>query len=709
MLIGAALLFWGWQTDLLPVAAILAVLMEVSRWVRARWDFSQPDLDRLWNICTLLFLGAAVYAFSSGEGSLIQSNPRARAEVLARGVRAVFLFFQWMPFYFIPIIAAQAWGERETIPLSTFSWWLRRKRRSVGVSGRGSVGVSGRGSVGASERQSVSGSEADSDRRPPGSPGSLPAEARVNISYPYFAICILGASAARARSIWFLAGMFLLLGWAFWERRSRSWSLGAWVASLLLAAALGLVTQKGLLYLESALQNLDNALVARFNRGASLDVTQTRTMLGAVGELKLSGRIVLHVRSGNNPPPGLLRESSYNMFKSPVWGSSRRDFAPVIAENDERTWLLMTNRTANRSVTIASLLSGGKGVLPLPQGAAELQHLSAYALEKNRLGAVKAEGPGFLEFDTKYSPELSFDAQPVTDDLVIPVAEKLAIARIGDELKLREKSPSEVLKSVAAFFYQHFEYSTWLGDEGDHGLYRSPITQFLLETRKGHCEYFATATTLLLRYAQVPARYTVGYAVAEHRGNDYVVRARDAHAWCLAWVDGAWREVDNTPSSWREAEASHVSFWQPLSDAWSRFWFAFCKWRWSQSQSRRYLPLLLIVPLLAIVGRLLTTRGWRRAKKKPVTAHLHLHKQGLDSEFYLVEERLAQLGMGRNTGETFVAWLRRISRSGAVNVAELSGLLELHYRLRFDPRGLPAQERGLLSKRAQEWLEGFER
>src|SRR5260221_11715429 len=96
LLLGAALLFWGWQTDALYVAAILAVLLEAARLLPGRWEFSQADLDRIWNLCTLLFLGIAVYVFTASEG------PRLRGEPLTRTIQPVFKFFQWMPFYFIP-------------------------------------------------------------------------------------------------------------------------------------------------------------------------------------------------------------------------------------------------------------------------------------------------------------------------------------------------------------------------------------------------------------------------------------------------------------------------------------------------------------------------------------------------------------------------------------------------------------------------------
>src|SRR5580765_6843143 len=128
LLLGSTLLFWGWQTGLMPFAVVMAVLLEGSRLARARWEFSQADLDRIWNLCTLVFLGAAIYAFTAGDGSMTQSSPRIRAEALNRSVRAVFLFFQWMPLYFIPMMAAQTWGQQESMALSTFSWWLRRKR-----------------------------------------------------------------------------------------------------------------------------------------------------------------------------------------------------------------------------------------------------------------------------------------------------------------------------------------------------------------------------------------------------------------------------------------------------------------------------------------------------------------------------------------------------------------------------------------------------
>ncbi len=697
LLLGAALLFWGWQTDALYVAAILAVLLEAARLLPGRWEFYQADLDRIWNLCTLLFLGIAVYVFTASEG------PRLRGEPLTRTIQPVFKFFQWMPFYFIPMMAVQAWSQRDRIPLSTFSWWLRRQRRVSGVRGSERFGQAPlreqNGSVGVLNPLTHVGTG------PP--PASAP-EGGVNISYPYFAICLLAASAARARSPWFLGGLFSLLGWAFWARRPRGFSPLAFALSLLAAASLGSVTQHGLAYLQGALQRLDTALMMRFGQGQLFDASEHRTMLGAIGKLKLSGHIVLRVKTQGQPPAGLLREASYNLFKSPIWGGSKREFRVLTSEDDQTTWRLLTNHGAQKSVTIAELLREGKGLLPLPQGTAELQDLSVFVLERNPLGTVRSEfGPGYVEFKARYGGQATMDESPGPEDLQVPASERPALARVVAELKLAEKTPAEALSTLAAFFQRGFEYSTWLGDEPVRGANPSPIAEFLLQRRKGHCEYFATATTLLLRQAGICARYAIGYAVQERRGDEFVVRERHAHAWSLAFVDGVWREVDNTPASWAAVEAGRASIWESVSDVWSRVWFAFCKWRFGQSQWRKYLLWGVVLPLVAILVRLLLGKHWRRASEPAAAAGADF-RRGLDSEFYLIEQRLAQQGLGRQEGETASAWLRRITRRGTVILPGGEGLLALHYRLRFDPHGLGPADRTTLNTRVREWLMEFD-
>lgn len=72
---------------------------------------------------------------------------------------------------------------------------------------------------------------------------------------------------------------------------------------------------------------------------------------------------------------------------------------------------------------------------------------------------------------------------------------------------------------------------------------------FLREADKGYCVHFATAATVLLRAAGIPARYVEGYTAYVTAGDVTVVRANKAHAWVEYFVSGiGWLTIDPTPS-----------------------------------------------------------------------------------------------------------------------------------------------------------------
>jgi transglutaminase-like putative cysteine protease len=80
-------------------------------------------------------------------------------------------------------------------------------------------------------------------------------------------------------------------------------------------------------------------------------------------------------------------------------------------------------------------------------------------------------------------------------------------------------------------------------------LGRDMVDEFLFETRRGFCEHYASAFTVLMRAADIPARVVVGYQGGELNdvGSYYVVRQSDAHAWSEIWLAGkGWTRVDPT-------------------------------------------------------------------------------------------------------------------------------------------------------------------
>ncbi len=679
LLLGAALLFWGWQTGLLVYAAIVAVVLEGSRLTPARWEFSQADFNRIWDLCTILFVGATIYAFAANEGAstmagLFDTHSMARrTRALNQGTRSVLLLFEWLPLVFLPGMAAQVFSRRERLDLVTFSWILRRQR-AKGIR-------------------------------------SHLLEGGINVSWLYFALCLVAASAANTRGHGFYWGLALVLAWGLWAHRSRRFAPLVWGGLLVAVIASGYAAHLGVLRLDQWVTGINAAWLSRFAR-TNIDPKESRTAIGSIGKVKLSGRIVVRVESPGQPPPTYLREASYNSFRPPIWFTGKREFGYVLPESNQTSWILIPEKTSRRSVRISHYLPNGRGVLALPAGASQLEQLPAFTVETNRLGAVRAEGPGLVSFQANYDEGVMLDSPPDDEDLKIPLAEAAAVQQIAAQLDLAgqaAQSRERALKAVSDFFRKNFEYSTWLDAGLRPNSNRTALAAFLLERRAGHCEYFATATALLLRAAKIPARYAAGYVVQEAAGKGYVVRARHAHAWCLAYVNGAWRDVDTTPASWQDIEAGHASFWEPVADAWSRLWFEFSKWRWGQTAFRKYI-LWATVPLLAIVAvRLFWKKQWARSRPRDKSRRTAPDYPGTDSEFYQVERRLLELGLERRSGETLSAWIVRITASVPVTAPPLRNILWLHYRHRFDPLGLPAAERAALRAGARTWLEQSER
>src|SRR5882724_3089291 len=165
-LLGASLLFWGWQTGFLMPALFMAMVLEGSRWTTARWELSEEDFSRIWIFCTLLLLGSAIYAFTANEGPAdfrgLFENPNffTQRNAGTASAKTAAALIRWLPMIFFFFVAVQAFSSRERIPLETISLILRRRWQKARRAGL------------------------------PATPMRF-----VNVSFPYFAVCLFSASA----------------------------------------------------------------------------------------------------------------------------------------------------------------------------------------------------------------------------------------------------------------------------------------------------------------------------------------------------------------------------------------------------------------------------------------------------------------------------------------------------------------------------------
>jgi protein-glutamine gamma-glutamyltransferase len=649
-----ALLFWGWETRHVLIAVIGAVALELPRLMRWRWDFSEKDMRRVWDFCTLLFIGAAVYSFAATD--LVNGPMR---------------FLPWLPVIFFPFAVAAAYSATDSVRLSAYFLLLRRKRPTAA----------------------------------PSTPLGW------FVPYWYLVICLVAASTANMRDLRFYAGVVVLSTWWLWTTRSRTAPVWSWAVVLLVVAAAGYQGHIGLSRLQSLLENKAGQI---FEDMISTDVelTQTRTAIGAVGKLKSSGQIILRLQTdGLHSPPEYLRKASFTIYQCAgnraVWSVADVKFAPVAAGPEPATWAFGEARPPTSAVTISMYLMRGMGILPVPNGPVALDELLAGEVQTNRCGSVRVrDSLPLTRYVVKYTDASTLDAPPSAADLAIPEEESPVIARLAAELNLAGQPPAEALRRIADFFQTKFTYSTYLKTNNyDPTGRNTPLSQFLLQTRAGHCEYFATATTLLLRRAGIPARYATGFAVPEEGGSSrvYVVRSRHAHAWALAHVNGTWQDFDTTPGGWEAVEKSQKSIFEPLSDFFSALRYHFTYWRYfgDRTAVARFLVWPAGVALLWFGWRLLSKKNRVRRKDRELRESLAL-VTGHDSEFYLIENRLSHAGFPRRNSEPLGEWLARLET--AQPLPPLREIVLLHSAYRFDPQGITAEQRRDLRSQVERWL-----
>jgi hypothetical protein len=276
------------------------------------------------------------------------------------------------------------------------------------------------------------------------------------------------------------------------------------------------------------------------------------------------------------------------------------------------------------------------------------------------------------------------------------------LKRVAAEVGLHEAATTgEKIALLQRHFLGNFSYTrynrvpkdleTWSRqDKGvrDYVTKEDPtlLGTFLQYTKAGHCEFFATASALLLREAGVPTRYVSGFAVMEMdpKSGEALVRGTHAHAWCRAWdaESESWIDVDLTPPGWAELEVAQASRFQALSD-----WFQLRRedllvWR-DRPGNMAIVTAVLMTPLLiglAFIGRNLWRSRGRVNDETPGRAAATLPVTPLSS----IEKPARKLLGERPPGMPIGPWLGQLVPR-LPQPALLVQALELHQRLRFDP------------------------
>jgi transglutaminase-like putative cysteine protease len=651
-MLAVAVLLWGWHQDAMLWAALAAIAVEAARVATFRWDFGDADFHRLGDVTAVGLALLGVVQFGD------------------RGLTGIYGVLRWMPLVILALLLAQLYSTRRSIKLSAIFLSVRLALR------RGRITAAG-----------------DLDMR-----------------LPFLVTCLLSACAGAAREQWAVLASGAVLAWLLWSNRPPQVAKGAVLAALALCVSLVAAGQAGVTATRHALGPIIMDIV-RERMAHWRDPFRNYTALGEIGRIKVSDRIALRVEAPpGTPVPALLTEATYTHFSNNVWLAGRADFEALNPGADGTRWDVAGDRRPFRLVTIAKSLIRNKGMLAVPGGAFRIDDLPVEELHASPLGALKViQGPALVRYSVRYAADGGFRATPQERDLTVPQRLSPLVRRTLEDLGIGpDTSATHVAARLQAFFADHFRYTLDLeGPTLDH----HPLEHFLERSRSGHCEYFATATVLLLRAAGVPARYATGYSVQEWSPLEkaWLVRRRHSHAWASAWIGDRWVDIDTTPAVWVAEDAAGAAWWQPAYDLVSYLLHRFARWRLQRIGSREEESVLLwmLVPLTLFLAvrvyrsrRVTRPAGTSAGRGRPASA-----RPGLDSDFYRVEALLARRGLVRPEPVTPRAWLRALDREGLLppGSQDWEEVIDLHYRARFRPRGLGALERERLGRAVARW------
>ena len=640
---GLGLLLWGWQCDFMIYACLMALLVELPSFISWRIEIKDNEFNHISDISSIIFFMVIVYVF------------------MTRSYQGIFTILSLLPFLLFLIFLSQIYSTLGMIKPGAL--FISMRRLDTNEYGDNNTGI--------------------------------------DLSYPYLFLCLISASAGNRQPIIFYLFIVLLITWTLWSLRPKHARIFIWMALLIIAGTGGYAGQVGIQKLQTIAESTFLQWFDQF-MWRSRDPKRTNTAIGTLGKLKLSDRIMVRIKSHNRKLTGplLLRESSYLSYGYGIWTNFQNTFQVIDPALVGKQWILNPAKDDPYTLTISFYLDDEVAIIPVPYGATSISNVNAIEIQHSPYGSVSMElNPGWVKYDVTASNGIIADAPPDKDDLEIPEFYNKELGGLVTRLGLQALEPAEKIRRIEQYFADNFTYSLTQKQRYPRGKY---LTKFLFETKKGHCEFFATATALLLRAAGIPSRYTVGYSVQEYSEleRQYIARARDAHSWVQAYVNGKWQIVDTTPAVWATLDSEDASIIEPLIDFWSWLSYTTATWDLKNSESGRTgIFIWILVPVLLfylwkmfIRPRIGATIDNRLAANMPENyqiAHANLYK--------LLRTMEKQYGE-RQPGETLLMWITRLEKNN--HNFGIYKLLNLYYRYRYDPAGLQPDEESELNSQA---------
>jgi transglutaminase-like putative cysteine protease len=432
---------------------------------------------------------------------------------------------------------------------------------------------------------------------------------------------------------------------------------------------------------------------------------------GDISELSVSGKVAFRVRFNGDAPPArerYWRGPVLHDFDGRTWRRGQALFMPQAVTPSGRSYeyRLTLEPHQQRWVFALDAVTGWPAERTLR--TADLQLVTARRFPVSTLTSFE------LTSSTSYRVERPLPIAMMKSDLRLPAGRNPRTIALARALRGRAGGDREFIHQVLAMFREEEYYYTLEPPR----LERDSVDDFLFNTRRGFCEHFASAFTVLARAAGIPARIVAGYQGGEFNpmGGYYIVRQSDAHAWAEVWLEGAgWMRVDPTAAvAPQRIESGSLGFaasadgaaddFLPQSgfisnlrlawDAANTFWndqvveFGEAQQRWLlkrfdvEDLRWEHLGVALFAALAGFFAAMSAYLAWRfrPRRRDPVVQAWHA-----------LRDKLGAQQLAHQPHEGPVDYLTRVTRARPELASQLAEIRQLYVSLRYGPEPLSSE------------------
>jgi transglutaminase-like putative cysteine protease len=445
-------------------------------------------------------------------------------------------------------------------------------------------------------------------------------------------------------------------------------------------------------------------------RGEAMTGLSDEMSPGDVSDLSISGALAFRARFyGAMPPPAqrYWRGPVLHDFDGRTWRQPRTPFLQqgVTARGPTYEYDVMLEPHQRRWIF----------ALDVPTGWPTRDAMRAPDLELWADQPIATLSSYRLQSATNYTVSGRLPHAMRAADLRLPAGRNQRSVALAHEMRAQAGSDEAFIAAVLAKFRNEKYFYTLEPPR----LQLDSIDDFLFNTRRGFCEHFASAFTMLARAAGIPARVVTGYQGGEYNPISGYLRIlqSDAHAWSEVWLEGrGWVRVDPTaavapdriergieaalaeggeslPGSYLRQSALLTRL-QLAWDAANTFWnnqvvaFGEAQQRWLLDRlnlgdgSWQQLGIALVLGLIAFFGAMSAYLGWRfRPRAKDPLAQIYDQ----------LCRKLAKHGLQRAAHEGPSDYVARVLRVRPELTSQLVETRNLYVALRYGPRSWGAQ------------------